>query len=69
LDPGNDSGSSLIERPSYIEIEEIDRGVMLLHYDKTGRCIADTWHGSLDEAKRQAAFEFSTKEEDWVKLP
>jgi hypothetical protein len=43
-------------------------GVFLYHYDAVGRCIADTWHATLAEAKEQAKFEFGIEAGDWVEV-
>ena len=37
-------------------------------YDAAGRCIADTWHATLAEAKAQAQFEFASEFGDWVEV-
>ena len=43
-------------------------GVFLYHYDANGRCLADTWHATLAEAKSQAKFEFEIEAGDWVEV-
>ena len=51
--------------PSRVEIEETSSGVFLFHYDAAGRCVADTWHATVKEAKEQARFEFGIEENEW----
>lgn len=49
-----------------VEIDESrSGGFFLFHYDAEGRCIADTWHPTLGDAKEQAKFEFGIEDADW----
>jgi hypothetical protein len=43
-------------------------GFFLYRYDPEGRCIADTWHPTLAEAREQATFEFDIAATDWVEV-
>jgi hypothetical protein len=62
--PGNPVGPSV-----RVEIDEArSGGFYLYHYDTAGRCIADTWHATLAEAKAQARFEFEIEGADWVEV-
>jgi hypothetical protein len=55
--------------PARVEIDEArSGGFFLYHYDAAGRCIADTWHATLAEAKEQATFEFEIEAADWVEV-
>ncbi len=55
--------------PAKIEIDAVrSGGVYLYHHDAAGRCIADTWHANLDEAKEQARFEFEIEAADWIEV-
>lgn len=55
-----------IPAPARVEIVEArSGGFYLYHYDAAGRCIADTWHAALGEAKEQARFEFEIEPTDW----
>lgn len=54
-----------LPRPVALSIVEEDDGFFLFRMDEAGRCISDTWHFSLEDAKRQAIFEFSIKDTDW----
>ena len=49
-----------------VQIEPTDEGVLLLYLDARGRCLTDTWHASIDDAKSQAHFEFDITEGDWA---
>ena len=51
--------------PAYIEIVEQDGEFFLLRFDNDGRCIADTWHESMGDAKTQANFEYGVVDDDW----
>ena len=55
--------------PARVEIDAgRSGGFCLYHYDAAGRCMADTWHATLDEAKEQARFEFEIEAADWVEV-
>ncbi len=54
--------------PSRVEIGQTSSGFFLYHYDAAGRCIADTWHPTLADAKRQANFEFGIDDAEWVEV-
>ncbi len=41
-------------------------GYLLLHFDASGVNFADTWHPTIDDAKRQAEFEFGIAADNWV---
>ena len=57
-----------IPPPAWVEIVEEDNAFYLLYFAPDGRCTADTWHPTLDEAKRQASFEFEICDQDWETL-
>lgn len=54
--------------PAWIEISEEDGAFYLYHFNAAGVCFADTWHESLDDAKRQAQHEFGISAGEWVTL-
>jgi hypothetical protein len=39
--------------------------VFLFRYSAERKCVGDTWHKSVDEAKSQAAFEFNELLSSW----
>ena len=55
----------LAPKPYWVEIEESPNGVYLVHLSEAGDELADTWHRTKEEAKRQAHHEFAIEEEDW----
>jgi hypothetical protein len=50
---------------SWVEIVYEDGDVFLFRYDSTDMCVSDTWHESVEAAKRQAAVEFGITEDKW----
>lgn len=54
---------------STLRIEPTDGCFFLLQYDASGACVADTWHATIAEAQRQAAFVFSVAPEQWSTDP
>ncbi len=64
--PDAPGGEQPVSIPSYVEIEERADGTAFLFYlGADGKCLADTWHTTVGDAKRQAALEFATTEDDW----
>jgi len=55
LTPG---GFTNVPEPARITIVQADNGYYLLREDEYGICVADTWHGSIESAIRQAEFEY-----------
>jgi adenosylmethionine---8-amino-7-oxononanoate aminotransferase len=53
---------------AWLEISEDEGGFFLFHFDAMGGCIADTWHLTLDEAKKQAEFEFGILKDEWKQV-
>lgn len=45
-----------------------DKGYYLFGCDTDWRCITDTYHDSIDEAKRQAEFEYAGTMATWLEL-
>jgi hypothetical protein len=58
-------GGEPMAAPAALEIVERDSAYYLLYLDDTGEEMTDTWHSSLDDAKRQAEFEFSVRPDEW----
>jgi hypothetical protein len=51
--------------PIEVEVVEENGSVYLFRLDASGKCIADTWHETLEAAKAQAKFEYGIDEHDW----
>jgi hypothetical protein len=51
--------------PAFAEIIEKEEGFYLLYLDSEGACLTDTWHVTLEAAKRQAEFEFQIPPMEW----
>jgi hypothetical protein len=56
---------TLFEPATRLEIVAEANGVTLIRYSALGAFVGDTWHTSVEEAKRQARFEFETEPSDW----
>jgi hypothetical protein len=55
-----------LQMPAWVEIQQTDEGVFLLYVDDAGLTLTDTWHETVEQAKRQAKFEFEIRESEWV---
>ncbi len=51
--------------PVSAEIIEKEGGFYLLYLDSEGASFTDTWHETLEAAKRQAEFEFQITPLEW----
>ena len=54
--------------PESLEITDEYGDFLLFRLNADGVCIADTWHATVEEAMRQATFEYETAREDWVEV-
>jgi hypothetical protein len=68
LTGGTDS-RQLMESPALLVIEQKPDGVFLFRFTSDGRCVGDTWHNTIDAAKKQAAFEFDELLSVWKVVP
>lgn len=55
----------LTDRVRTVRIEATEGTFYLLRLDADGGVVADTWHESLEAAKRQAELEYGILDEDW----
>jgi hypothetical protein len=51
---------------AWVVIEEMNGAYSLTRYSKLGEFAGDTWHETLEEAKRQARYEFEIQDGDWI---
>ncbi len=49
-----------------VELQPDVSGCFFYRFDCTGACVADTWHATIEEAKRQACDEFEIGADDWT---
>ena len=56
------------EVPNHVEVRTAVGGFYLMRMNKLGKCIFDTWHMTLAEAKAQAEHEYAIAETDWNEL-
>ena len=54
---------------SVLVIEQKRDGVFLYRCDGQGRCVGDTWHMSVEDAKHQAGFEYAGLVGEWREAP
>jgi len=54
---------------SVLVIKHKHDGIFLFRYTTDGRCVGDTWHQSLEDAKEQAEMEFSEHVSEWKVVP
>jgi hypothetical protein len=56
-----------LPHPAYLEISKgVDGAFYLYRFTDAGRCITDTWHMTIEEAKEQAFEEFRIAPADWA---
>jgi hypothetical protein len=53
----------------FLLIEEKPEGFFLYRFDKTGKCVGDTWHVSEEEAQEQADYEYGEGAKSWSSIP
>jgi hypothetical protein len=51
--------------PNWLEISEEDGSFFLYYLDAEFNCFADTWHQTLESAKREAEIGFGIRPEEW----
>ena len=54
--------------PSHVEVRTAVGGCYLMRMNKAGKCIFDTWHMTLAEAKAQAEHEYGIAETSWTEV-
>lgn len=57
--------------PDYVEIVEEGNGYYLFHYldSRPEACISDSWFESMEQAQRQAEFEFGITKDGRQEIP
>jgi hypothetical protein len=60
---------TLMGASAFIIIEEDPEGVFLFRYDSKGKCVGDTWHQTIEDAKDQAAYEYEDALGAWQTVP
>ncbi len=66
LGTGTPGDITLLQSATRLEIVDSTEGVMLLRYSSEGAFVGDTWHITIEEAKRQAQFEFDVDPSEWT---
>jgi hypothetical protein len=52
--------------PEWLEISEEDESFFLYYLDAQFQCFADTWHQTLESAKREGEISFGIRPDDWL---
>ncbi len=60
--------ASETEVPSHVEVRPTAGGFWLMRMSAKGKCIFDSWHMTLAEAKAQAEHEYAIADADWREL-
>jgi hypothetical protein len=72
FEPGNTVGDLLREEmtwPRVVVASQQADGVFLYRYGAEGDFAGDTWHQSLEDAHRQAEFEYGPALGGWYEIP
>ena len=59
----------LLPKPQILVIEEMGTDVFLFRFTEAGEYAGDTWHQSVEGAKKQAAFEYRIVDDAWEMIP
>jgi len=59
----------LLPWPRLLLIEEKPDGIFLVRFNSDGRCVGDTWHQTIEDAKHQANSEYSGLLTEWSDVP
>ncbi len=65
LEQGVPVPTARIPDPDWVEIAWDGQSAFLYRFAADGTCLADTWHESVDSAKRQATAEFEIDPDAW----
>jgi hypothetical protein len=68
LTEGQDRREQL-PQPRFLMIEEKSKGVFLFRFMADGRCVGDTWHLNVEDAKEQAEYEYKGFLTAWSDVP
>ena len=55
-----------LPNPAWLEISAEGGAFFLLYINEGGDCFADTWHQTLESAKREAMLGFGVTPEEWT---
>ncbi|TAH50148.1 MAG: hypothetical protein EYC68_14960 [Chloroflexota bacterium] len=66
---GGKDERKLLPWPRVLMIEEQSGGVFLFRFGEDGSFAGDTWHDSMDDAKRQAEYEYGDSLGEWKQMP
>jgi hypothetical protein len=49
--------------------ENPDAGALLYRFASNGECVGDTWHKSIEDAKKQVVYEYDGLAKTWQQIP
>ena len=61
------SNGKILPAPAGLAIAQLtgDPGFYLYYFDSNGNVQTDTYHSTVEQAKKQAALEFNVNDSDW----
>jgi hypothetical protein len=66
---GGTDERTAMKQPAYLVIARKGDGIFLDRFASDGEDAGDTWHASVEAAKKQAAYECGDHEFDWIDVP
>lgn len=68
IEDGEPAPVERLPDPDWLEISEEDGAFFLYYLDAELQCFADTWHQTLESAKREAEIGFGIRPEEWTEV-
>jgi hypothetical protein len=68
IEDGEPAPVERLPDPDWLEISEEDGAFFLYYLDAELKCFADTWHQTLESAKREAEIGFGIRSEEWTEV-
>jgi hypothetical protein len=68
LTKGEDT-RQLMGPADFLIIAESPSGVFLYRFNAEAKCVGDTWHMNIEDAKHQAIYEYESLVQGWTEIP